>query len=192
MKRRLAELVPGDGALVLNDEDPVVGAYAAPRGAQVVRYRRSAPLPGGVGTDGGWVVASSVARLATAGGGTAMAGPAGRILPLDEIRLLGAHNVSNVLAAVAVGLLFGVAPDAIRRAVAEFRGVEHRLEPVAVLDGVRFVNDSQGTQPDAVIAGLQSLPAPVVLIAGGRPKGVPIDELAARRRGTRRGGRADR
>ena len=117
--------------------------------------------------------------LAAVGGGAAMTGPDGRIMPLDEIPLPGAHNVSNVLAAVAAGLLFGIAPDAIRRAVAGFSGVEHRLEPVAVVDGVRFVNDSQGTQPDAVIAALRSFAPPIVLIAGGRTKNVPLDELAA-------------
>ena len=86
--------------------------------------------------------------------------------------------MSNALAAVAVGLLFGVAPDAIRRAAAGFTGVEHRLQSVALVDGVRFVNDSQGTQPDAVIAALRAFPPPVVLIAGGRDKGVDLADLA--------------
>ena len=97
--------------------------------------------------------------LPVAGGLVAAAGPQGRVMPVDELALPGRHNVSNVLAAVAVGLLFGIAPDGIRRAVAGFTGVEHRLELVAVVDGVRFVNDSQGTQPDAVIAGLRELRA---------------------------------
>jgi UDP-N-acetylmuramoylalanine--D-glutamate ligase len=92
--------------------------------------------------------------------------------------LPGEHNVSNVLAAVAVGLLFGVAPDGIRRAVTDFVGVEHRLEIVDQVDGVLFVNDSQGTQPDAVIAALRSFAPPIVLIAGGRSKNVAIDALA--------------
>jgi UDP-N-acetylmuramoylalanine--D-glutamate ligase len=91
----------------------------------------------------------------------------------------GAHNVSNALAAVAAGLLFGIAPDAIRRAAAEFNGVEHRLELVASFDGVSFVNDSQGTQPDAVIAALRSFAPPIVLIAGGRGKNLDMTELAA-------------
>jgi len=99
-------------------------------------------------------------------------------MPVDEIPLPGEHNVSNVLAAVGVGLLFGIAPDAIRGAVATFRGIEHRLEPAGEIDGVRFVNDSQGTQPDAVIAALRSYAPPIVLIAGGREKGVPLDGLA--------------
>ena len=178
VKRRLAELVPADGALVLNAEDPVVAAYADIGPAPAVRYRRDRPLPGGLGVVDSWIVAADVILLPLAGGGTVRTGMVGRIMPVIELAIPGAHNVSNTLAAVAVGLLFGVAPDAIRQAAAVFTGVEHRLEPVAVIDGVRFVNDSQGTQPDAVIAALRAFEAPVVLIAGGRDKGVDLDELA--------------
>jgi UDP-N-acetylmuramoylalanine--D-glutamate ligase len=125
----------------------------------------------------GWIVAAGVERLAHAGGGAAEVGPGGRILPLAELAIPGDHNVSNALAAVAVALLFGISPDAIRRAAAAFVGVEHRLEPVATVDGVRFINDSQGTQPDAVIAALRAFPRPLVLIAGGRDKGVDLSGL---------------
>ncbi len=103
----------------------------------------------------------------------------GRIMPIGELAIPGRHNVSNALAAVATGLLFGLEPDAIRRAAAGFSGVEHRLEPVDVIDGVRFVNDSQGTQPDAVIAALRAFDPPIVIIAGGRDKGVDLTQLAA-------------
>lgn len=178
VKRRLAELVDPDGALVLNAEDPVSAAYAGLGTTPVVLYRRERPILSGVGMVGGWVAAAGVERLPLAGAGAATVGPAGRIMPVDEIPLPGQHNVSNVLAAVAVGLLFGIAPDAIRAAVGTFRGVEHRLEPAGEIDGVRFVNDSQGTQPDAVIAALRSYAPPIVLIAGGREKGVPLDALA--------------
>ncbi len=178
VKRRLAELVDPQGALVLNAEDPVSAAYAGLGRTRTVMYRRQRAMPGGVGVAGGWVAADGVDRLDAAGGGRAPLGPGGRIMPVDEIPLAGEHNVSNVLAAVAVGLLFGIAPDAIRRAVGDFHAVEHRLEPVDEIDGVLFVNDSQGTQPDAVIAGLRSFAPPVVLIAGGRDKGVPLEALA--------------
>jgi UDP-N-acetylmuramoylalanine--D-glutamate ligase len=168
VKRRLAELLPRGGALVRNTDDPVVRAYETPPGVLDVPYSRSRPLPGGVGIDGGWVVARDVPH-----------GPSsGPVLPLEAIALPGAHNQSNVCAAVAAGLLHGVELAAIRRAVEGFRGVEHRLELVATIAGVRYVNDSQGTQPDAVIAALRSFPRPLVLIAGGRSKGLPIDELA--------------
>ena len=177
VKRRLAELVDPSGALVLNAEDPVVAAYAEIGPAQVVQYRRDRPLPGGLGVVDGWIVADRVPGLRVAGGGTAATGRDGRIMPVGELGIPGDHNVSNALAAVAVGLLFGVDPSVIREAAAAFTGVEHRLEPVALVDGVRFVNDSQGTQPDAVIAALRAFDPPVVLIAGGRDKGVDLREL---------------
>jgi UDP-N-acetylmuramoylalanine--D-glutamate ligase len=75
-------------------------------------------------------------------------------------------------------MLFGVAPEAIRAAARGFTGVEHRLERVAEIDGITFVNDSQGTQPDAVIAALRAFEAPLVLIAGGRDKGTDLGPLA--------------
>ncbi|HEU0236542.1 MAG TPA: UDP-N-acetylmuramoyl-L-alanine--D-glutamate ligase [Candidatus Limnocylindrales bacterium] len=177
VKRRLAELVDPDGALVLNAEDPVVAAYAGLGSAPAVLYRLERPVPGGLGVVDGWIVAAGVERLPIAGGGAAATGPGGRIMPADELGIPGRHNVRNALAAIATGLLFGVAPDAIRRAAAAFEGVEHRLETVALVDGVRFVNDSQGTQPDAVVAALRAFDPPVVLIAGGRDKGVDLAAL---------------
>ncbi len=179
VKRSLAERVDPDGALVLNAEDPVVAGYAGLGQAPAILYRRARPMPGGVGVADGWIVAASVGRLAQAGGGHAATGPGGRIMPVGELAIPGDHNVSNALAAIAVGLLFGVAPDAIRAAAGEFTGVEHRLESVALIDDVRFVNDSQGTQPDAVIAALRAFERPIVLIAGGRDKGVDLEELVA-------------
>jgi len=177
VKRRLAELLEKDGALVLNADDPVVSGYAPLGEAQVVTYRRSRPAPGGIGVEDGWIVAADVKRLAMVGGGVAQAGPGGRLLPIAELAIPGEHNVSNAMAAAAAALLFGVPPEAIRRAAGAFTGVEHRLEQVAIVDGVRFVNDSQGTQPDAVIAALRSFPRPLVLIAGGRDKGVDLAGL---------------
>ena len=179
VKRRLAELVDPAGALVVNAEDPVVAGYAGASHARVVRYRRGELPAGGLGVAHGWIVADAIEPIGAAlarGGGARAEG--GRIMPLDELGIPGAHNVSNALAAAAAALLFGIAPEAIRRAAAAFTGVEHRLERVTEIDGVRFVNDSQGTQPDAVIAALRAFDPPIVLIAGGRDKGVDLAELA--------------
>ena len=170
-KRILAERVDPDGALVLNAEDPIVASYVDLGRARAVTYRRGAPPEGGLGVVDGWILADGVMPLA--GGGAID----GRVMPIDELGIPGAHNVSNALAAVAVGLLFGVPVEAIRAAAAAFTGVEHRLEHVATVDRVRFINDSQGTQPDAVIAALEAFPAPIVLIAGGRDKDVDLSEL---------------
>lgn len=96
----------------------------------------------------------------------------------DDVRLCGAHNLGNIAAAAAVARAFGVTPEHIRRAVRMFTGVEHRLELVRELDGVRYINDTTATVPTAVIAALRAFDDPVVLIAGGADKQLPFDDLA--------------
>jgi UDP-N-acetylmuramoylalanine--D-glutamate ligase len=171
VKHRLAELVDPRGALVLNLDDPVVSGYATDATAPVVGYRIGEPPPGGLGVVDGWIHARGVRPLDR---GPETDGP---ILPTAELGVPGRHNVSNALAAIAAALLFGVPTEAIRRATAAFRGVEHRLELVATIDGIRYVNDSQGTQPDAVVAALRAFDPPIVLIAGGRSKDIDLAGL---------------
>ena len=132
VKRRLAELLPPGGVLVRNDDDAVVSSYVAPPGGLTVTYTlagasRAWPRRGGRLGGGKRRAAPGGCRRAA----DAERGPQRRILPLDEIPLPGQHSVSNVLAATAVGLLLGIAPEAIRTAVRGFPGVEHRLELVA-------------------------------------------------------------
>ena len=93
------------------------------------------------------------------------------ILPISEIQLKGAHNVENVLAGVCVGMLAGIEPAHIRRAVASFNAVEHRLEFVATVRGVDYYNDSKATNVDATIKALESFPGRIHLILGGKDKG---------------------
>jgi UDP-N-acetylmuramoylalanine--D-glutamate ligase len=171
VKRRLGELVPRGGAVVLNADDPVVSSYSFH--VRAVHYRRASPSAGEVGVDDGWIVANAVRPLLPADTTEVSA----RILPIAGLRIPGQHNVSNALAAIAAALLFGVDPDAIRVQAVTFPGVEHRLELVTTVDRVRFVNDSQGTQPDAVVAALRAFEPPIVLIAGGRSKDVDLGEL---------------
>jgi UDP-N-acetylmuramoylalanine--D-glutamate ligase len=177
VKRLLADRIADDGVMVVNLDDPVVAAYAGIGRVETVGYRLSSPIPGGVGIVGGWIVAAGVLRAPRFGGGVAATGPGGRIMPVGEISLPGEHSLSNVLAAISVALVAGVAPDAIRSAVSSFTGIPHRLETVAVINGIRYVNDSQATQPDAVAAAVRSFPKPLVLIAGGRSKGLDLTDL---------------
>jgi len=93
------------------------------------------------------------------------------IMLVSEIPLKGAHNVENVLAAVCVGALLGCEPDRNRTAVRNFKAVEHRLEHVATLGGVDYYNDSKATNVDATIKGIESFPANIHLILGGKDKG---------------------
>ena len=178
VKRRLAELVDPDGAVVLNAEDPVVASYAGISRARTILYARDLPASGGLGIADGWIVANDLERLTIAGGDPAATGVDGRIMPVAALAIPGTHNISNALAAIGAALLFGIEPEAILTAASAFTGVEHRLESVAIIDGVRFINDSQGTQPDAVAAALRAFEPPIVLIAGGRAKGIDIGALA--------------
>jgi UDP-N-acetylmuramoylalanine--D-glutamate ligase len=93
------------------------------------------------------------------------------IMPLADMQLKGAHNVENVLAAVVIGMIAGVAPEKIRAAVKNFKAVEHRLEFVATVNGVEFYNDSKATNVDATIKALESFPKNIHIILGGKDKG---------------------
>jgi UDP-N-acetylmuramoylalanine--D-glutamate ligase len=93
------------------------------------------------------------------------------VLQTSDIPLKGAHNLENVLAAVCSGVLMGCAPEKIRQAVKSFKAVEHRLEFVATIRGVGYYNDSKATNVDATIKALESFPANIHLILGGKDKG---------------------
>lgn len=99
-------------------------------------------------------------------------------LKRQEIRLPGRHNLENVLAAMAATFLAGASMQAIRSVVPGFTGVEHRLEPVRTLDGVRYINDSKATAPVETLAALAAVREPMVLICGGYDKKIPFDDLA--------------
>jgi UDP-N-acetylmuramoylalanine--D-glutamate ligase len=93
------------------------------------------------------------------------------IMPLTEVALKGAHNLENVLAGVAIGMIAGCRPEQIRAAVRNFKAVEHRLEFVANVAGVDYYNDSKATNVDATIKALESFPTNIHLILGGKDKG---------------------
>ncbi len=101
------------------------------------------------------------------------------VCPADSLRLPGPHNRSNLLAAVTAACLGGIPAPVIRTAVEGFRGVEHRLEEVAVVEGVGYYNDSACTTPDSTITALRAFDTPVVLVAGGYDKGMSFDDLAS-------------
>ncbi|MEO5864725.1 MAG: UDP-N-acetylmuramoyl-L-alanine--D-glutamate ligase, partial [Nitrospiraceae bacterium] len=108
---------------------------------------------------------------------TTVTGVRQEICHRSEIRIIGNHNVENVMAATTYALLCGCPLDAIRRVLATFPGLEHALEIVRERRGVRFVNDSKGTNVDATLKALESIEQPIWLIAGGRDKGGDFSRL---------------
>lgn len=100
-----------------------------------------------------------------------------KVLPLNAIKVVGRHNVQNVMVAVSAAKAAGVSNEIITQAVSEFKGVEHRIEFVRELDGVRYYNDSKGTNTDATVTAVRSFDRGVILLVGGFEKGLPMDEL---------------
>ncbi len=101
------------------------------------------------------------------------------IMPIDEIPLLGRHNVQNVLAALSIGLAAGLDRDALRAAIREFEPLPHRLQRVGVEDGITYVDDSKSTNPGSVVAALEAFADPIVLIAGGKSKRTDFRAMGA-------------
>ena len=99
------------------------------------------------------------------------------ICSVDDLKIPGAHNLENALAAAAISYFAGISPEIISKTLKAFEGVEHRLEFCGEVDGVRFVNDSKGTNPDASMKAIDAINGGIILIAGGYDKGSDFSEF---------------
>ena len=99
-----------------------------------------------------------------------------KVINVNELNILGKHNYENVMAAVGMSLSFGVPMDKIVEVLKRFQAVEHRIEYVTEKRGVKFYNDSKGTNPDAAIQGIRAMNRPTLLIGGGYDKQSEYDE----------------
>jgi len=157
-KARIFENQQGSDFAVLNADEPTCVAMAARTRAQIFWFSRQEEVQ-----QGAWVRDGNIVFRDNDG--------QREIMQVSEIPLKGAHNLENVLAAVCAGALMGCAPEKIREAVRDFKAVEHRLEFVATIRGVDYYNDSKATNVDATIKALESFPANIHLILGGKDKG---------------------
>lgn len=151
---------------VLNYDDPACRALARRCPARVVFFSRRKRLSTGVS----YLPGKRGAVIRAAFAKTSFSVPA-------DLKLPGMHNIENVLACVAMAAAVGIPPTTIAKGIASFRGVEHRIEFVRELDGVRYINDSKGTNVDSTRVALESFDRPVWLILGGRDKGAPYAPL---------------
>jgi UDP-N-acetylmuramoylalanine--D-glutamate ligase len=150
---------------ILNADDAQVAALATSLAGRVQSFSLRGPVEYGSYLDG--------ERLCLVHGGMAQ-----EVCRVQDLRLLGRHNVANVLAALAAADAWGVPPVLMGQAIRGFSGVEHRLERVRELRGVTFYNDSIATSPAATLAALTAIEQPIMLIAGGYDKGLPFEALA--------------
>lgn len=161
--RIFANQTPDDWAVV-NADDPRALAIARAGRARRFDFGLDHPPADGVTVQDGAIVRRD-------------RGASAPVLPLSAVKLPGRHLLTDVLAATAVGCLAGVPPEAMRRAVEAFNGLEHALEHVLDLDGVRFVNDSKATNIVAARHAIESFDRGVVAIMGGRFKGGRFEDL---------------
>jgi UDP-N-acetylmuramoylalanine--D-glutamate ligase len=163
-KARIVANQTSDDWMVVNADDPVVMARTAGSRARRVMFAPSGHLADGFVAAGEWIVRrTSTSEMP--------------LVPVAAVELTGAHMLHNVVAAVAVSDIAGVEPDAMRQALRGFRGLPHVMEPVGLIDGVRFVNDSKATYVEAARRSIESFAGGVVAIVGGRYKGGDFGEL---------------
>ena len=156
-KGRVFENQGKEDYAVLNADDALTFSFAHRVESQVLLFSRERPVPVGCFLDRGGIL---------------FQGPEGRRerYGLERVKTRGAHNLENLMAAVAASRVCGCPPEALQKVMEEFEGLEHRLEWVREVEGVQFFNDSKGTNVGAVIKSLMSFQEPIWLIAGGRDK----------------------
>lgn len=168
---------------VLNADDPISTGFHPP--GQVARFSLQRSVEGAyLAQDRLWLeLAQGCDEIRpVAGQSKASLAPTGsreEICRVTEIGLRGRHNVANALTACVTAAVLGVATEAMRTALRGFQGLPHRLQKVGEVAGVAFYDDSIATSPERSMAGLASFNEPVVLLAGGRDKHLPMDEWAA-------------
>ncbi|WWR15046.1 UDP-N-acetylmuramoyl-L-alanine--D-glutamate ligase [Lachnospiraceae bacterium JLR.KK008] len=163
VKESIAQNQNKDSRCILNYEDTYTRAFGERTGAQPFYFSSERRLEQGIYLEGD--------DIYLADGDEPV-----KVLNIHEMKLLGVHNVENVMAAVALAHSMGVPLESIRETVREFRAVEHRIEYVATKKGVDYYNDSKGTNPDAAIRGIRAMNRPTILIGGGYDKGSDYDE----------------
>jgi len=157
-KARIFENQRPDDFAVLNEDDPTCRTLRDRTRAQVFWFSRKQEVQQGAFVRNGKILFRDATGQR-------------EIMLVSEIPLKGAHNLENVLAGVCAGGLMGCEPAKIRKAIQDFKAVEHRLEYVATIKGVEYFNDSKATNVDATIKALESFPKNIHLILGGKDKG---------------------
>ncbi|HUK64511.1 MAG TPA: UDP-N-acetylmuramoyl-L-alanine--D-glutamate ligase [Dongiaceae bacterium] len=166
LKQRLFARQEDTDYSVWNADDPEVMARRTGR-ATALEFSLRRPVEQGAALEDGMLT------LAWRGGRETL-------MPARELRLRGTHNLMNALGALATVLPLEIAPATLREVLRTYPGLEHRLEPVAIVDGVEFVNDSKATNTGSLAVALESFSGPLVLIAGGRDKDQDFRPLASR------------
>lgn len=161
-KANIAKNQTKEQICVLNYEDEYLQKIAADLPADVFWFSSAHILERGIWLEGEQIIYCDTERIP--------------VCTIHDMELLGKHNYENVMAAVAIAMHAGVPIECIRKAVKEFHAVEHRIEFVCEINGVKYYNDSKGTNPDAAIKAVEAMVSPTVVIGGGYDKKSSYEE----------------
>lgn len=164
-KMKLFQNQKNDDIAILNADDPILREQSHTIGSDVYWFGVRHPVSRGVTVQDDWVVYRTGEEEIL------------RILPVRDIALPGDHNVENALAASMISLAAGASLAGVREALQSFQGVEHRLEYVDTIAGIRYYNDSKATNANASLKALHAFQEPIVYIAGGLDRGTDFHEL---------------
>ncbi|MBR6500584.1 MAG: UDP-N-acetylmuramoyl-L-alanine--D-glutamate ligase [Firmicutes bacterium] len=164
-KARIFENQGPDDYFVVNKDDAPTWELAGRAKATIVPFSRKEALDFGAYVEDGTIVVKD------------KDGVVHPVCGAKELHIPGAHNLENALAATAIAFCAGISVEVIARVLRDFAGVEHRLELVRMVDGVKYINDSKGTNPDSSIKALEAMETPVLLIAGGYDKKSSYEEF---------------
>ncbi len=157
-KMRITENQNGEDVFIYNGDDPNLPVGLVPDGVRLYPFSIDKGLRYGSFVDEDWIVFNENYETT-------------EICNVKDLALKGEHNLQNSLAAINVAMNIGIDVDSIKKGLSNFRGVEHRLEFVREINGVKFINDSKATNVDAVWYALRSFDKPIFLILGGKDKG---------------------
>lgn len=164
MKEKVFSQQSDKDYVILNYDDKTVRDMADKAPSQVMFFSRQAGLPAGIFVKNGIITIHWQGKTI-------------EVCPVEQMQIRGAHNVENALAACGAAYLSGVNIADMAKILREFPGVEHRIEPVAVINNVAYYNDSKATNPESSIKALEAFPGNVILIAGGRDKNTDLTEF---------------
>ncbi len=164
-KAKIFENQRDDGYLVINFDDRECFEMAKSCKAEVVPFSRKEQLNAGVFVKDNFIVIRE------------KSGKTVEICGVNELKMIGLHNLENALAATGICYYAGIEPQVIASVLCRFTGVEHRIEFCGEVDGVKYYNDSKGTNIDATVTALRAIEKNIILIAGGDAKGQNFDEL---------------
>lgn len=163
-KKKIFKNQTNNGYTILNYDDLLLRNMESEVKSDIIWFSVNNKLSKGVYIESGNIVVNDGHRIR-------------KIIEVEKIRMLGKHNLENVLVSIAIGWIMKLDIEKMKKTIEKFPGVEHRIEYVTSINGIKFFNDSKGTNPDASIKAIESVEPPIILIAGGRDKGTSFDNF---------------